>query len=242
MVRFMGGFGTKITFSSIVLFAVPVAAVVLAFLYLGLFVHAVPQGSVDLVAIDMDTTGNNDTNVGTIQNCAAIPNVGVHNQFPAADGTTQILDLVVKGVDAADKLAGYQFDIDYNPAVIEIIGAKAVDGTPTDEALGGIPNGTVTMISRINTWGGAGFISTSEPALPFSNLADTDGSYTVAAADGTNQIAAGTHPPAGHESGDGVLARVTVRSVGAGTSPLTIPWVIVEVQNTNRVAVCFPDL
>src|SRR3990172_2767317 len=58
------------------------------------FAHAVPQGSVDLVAIDMDTTGNNDTNVGTIQNCAAIPNVGVHNQFPAAAGTTQIFDLV----------------------------------------------------------------------------------------------------------------------------------------------------
>ena len=183
-------------------------------------------GVVELVAIDTDITGNNDTNVGTIERCGEIPNVGTHNEMIPAAGTTLIFDLVAKGVDPVDKIKGYQFDIDYDNTVIEIIGVIAVDGTPMTELFGGQDAGTVTMISRIDTWGGVKFLNTSEIALPFMDFADVDGSYTTVAADGTDLIAVGTHPPAGHEFGDGVLARITtVRSVGAGTSPLTIPSV-----------------
>jgi hypothetical protein len=186
--------------------------------------HAGP-GDVILVAIDMDTAGNDDTNMGTIENCAEIPSVGTHNENPPAAGTTHTFDLVVQGVDTVDKMKAYQFDIDYDETVIEIIGALAVDGTPIDELLGGPAAGTVTMISRTDTFGGAGFLNTSESAAPIGDLADVDGSYTVAAADGTNQIAAGTHPPDGHESGDGVLARITVRGIATGQSPLLMPSV-----------------
>jgi len=149
--------GLRTTISAGAAFLVLFGAV-LGLLHWEPFAHAV-QGSVDLVAIDMNTTGNDDTNVGTIQNCAAIPNVGVHNQSPPAAGTTQIFDLAVKGIDPADKIKAYQFDIDYNAAVIEIIGVKAVDGTPTDSQLGGIPDGTVSILSRIDSFSGAGFIN-----------------------------------------------------------------------------------
>src|SRR3972149_5531495 len=90
----MPGLGTTISAGAafLVLFGA-----VLGFLHGYPFAHAV-QGSVDLVAIDMDTTGNDDTNVGTIQNCAAIPNVGVHNQTPPAAGSTQISDLAGMGI------------------------------------------------------------------------------------------------------------------------------------------------
>jgi hypothetical protein len=178
-----------------------------------------------LVAIDTDITGNNDTAIGTIESCGEIPNVGTHNENPPAAGTTLKFDLVVKGVDPADKISAYQFDIDYDETVIEIIGVIAVDGTPTDELLGGIASGTVTMISRIDSWGGAGFVSAgTESALPIFDLADDDGSYTVVGADGTQTTASGGFPTM-HESGDGVLARITARSIATGTSPLTIPSV-----------------
>ena len=186
--------------------------------------NAVP-GTVTQVAIDTDTTGNNDTTIDTIEDCGTIPNVGTHNENPPAAGTTLVFDLVVQGVDPADLIRSYQFDIDYDESIIEIIRVTAVDGTPMTEALGGLADGTVTMISRIDTWGGGSFISTSEPVAPTGNLADDDGSYTVAATDGTSEIASGTQPPDGHESGDGVLARITARSIASGTSPLLIPSV-----------------
>ena len=200
------------------------ALAVTALLHWGLPARA-GAGDVTLVAIDTDITGNNDTTVGIIDDCGEIANVGTHNEDPPAAGTTLTFDLVAEGVDTVDKIAAYKFDIDYDNTVIEIIGVIPVDGTPTDELLGGIPTGAVTMISRVDTWGGAGFLNTSESAGPLADLADIDGSYTAAAADATSSILVGTHPPDGHESGAGVLARITVRSVGTGQSPLTIPGV-----------------
>ncbi len=77
------------------------------------------------------------------------------------------------------------------------------------------------MISRIDSFGGADLINSSEDAGPIFHLADADGSFTVAASDGTD-----TPPfPAMHESGDGVLARITVRGIATGQSPLLIPSV-----------------
>src|SRR4030042_6664718 len=75
----------------------------------GEVVHAGP-GDVTLVAIDMDITGNNDTTVGTIDDCKELANIG----------DTWTFDLIVQGVDPADKIAGYQVDIDYDPSVIQV--------------------------------------------------------------------------------------------------------------------------
>ena len=187
------------------------------------------QGSVTLVAVDVNTAGNDDSTVGTIDNCISITN-----------GATIDFDLVVKGVDPGDKIAGYQFDIDYNPSVITLdpLFTGAVDA----DTRGSVAPNDVTMVSRINSTGGAGF-------LHLSDLATNPNSMTVAAADGTsdayNNVVGVQAPPLMHEpdsatdgidgdfdtvvdnageaSQDGVLARVTIQAIANGTSPLTIP-------------------
>ncbi len=185
-----------------------------------------PLSTVDLVAIDMDTTGNDDSTVGTIENCGEI----------AAVGDTHTFDLVIKGVDPADRIKGYQIDIDYDPAVIQIgiddDGDTLIDEDPVDfidndldtmidedswdfidvDAAGSTPPDDVTILSRIDSRGGAGFLSNSDTQW-------NPNSATFVAADGTIS----PPPPDNHESGDGVLARITVTAVGTGTSPLLIP-------------------
>ena len=158
--------------------------------------------SVPSVGIDVDITGNDDSNVGVIDNCAEIPRVG----------DTLTMDLVVQGIDPAVRIRGYQVDIDYDDSVIKVIKVIGADGTPTDELTGGLAAGTTSMISRIDSLGGAHFLNLSE-AVP-----DSDGSYTAAAIDGTLNPT----PPDNYEDGEGVLARITVEAVGTGVSDLII--------------------
>jgi hypothetical protein len=152
------------------------------------------------VAVDMDTSGNDDSTVGTIENCGEIGTVG----------GTLTFDLVVKGIDPVDKIKGYQIDIDYDPGVIKIISVVDVD------AAGSITPDDVTILSRTDSSGGAGFIPITHISDP---MPDIDGSITPTAADGTNTPPA----PANHESGEGVLARITIEAVGTGTSGLIVP-------------------
>ena len=173
----------------------------------------------------MDTTGNDDSTVGAIENCGEI----------TAVGDTYTFDLVIKGVDPDDKIRAYQFDIDYDSSVIQIgidddgdtlfdedpadsydnDGDTLVDEDPWDsilvDAAGSTPPDDVTILSRIDSSGAAGFF---ELYLP-----ETIDSATFVATDGT----ASPWPPDNHESGDGVLARITVTAVGTGQSPLLIP-------------------
>jgi len=158
--------------------------------------HAAAQ-VLPTVAIDMNISGNDDSHVGNVQNCAQMARVG--------DKLT--IDLVIMDVDPSVKIAGYQVDIDYDPKVIRINSA-----IPFDPA-GSTPPNNVTMLSRIKSGGGAGFITLTE-ATP-----DSDGSFTAAAADGTGN----PFPPDNHEDGEGVLTRMTIEAVGTGSSPLTIP-------------------
>jgi hypothetical protein len=146
----------------------------------------------------MDIAGNNDSNVGVIDDCAKIPKVG----------DTLTFDLVVQNIDPAVRIAGYQVDIDYDPDVIHITSAV------TSDPAGSTPPNNVTIVSRIPSSAGAGFVSLTEGLLP-----DTDGSFTVAIADGTGN----PPPPDNHEDGEGVLARITVEAVGTGISDLIIP-------------------
>jgi hypothetical protein len=154
------------------------------------------QGSVDLVAVDLNTTGNTDSLIGGIQPCGSMATVG----------STLTFDLIVRGVDGGDRIKGYQVDIDYNPSILSVVSILAVDGTPSSI----LANGNVSVISRIDSHGGFDFLNLSSTAV--------SGSLTAAAADATNIPA----PPANHETGEGVLARITVQGIAAGTSPLTI--------------------
>jgi hypothetical protein len=217
-------------------------AVVLAVMALGLRAgdnaHAIPAGTVDLVAIDMDTTGNDDATVGTIENCGAMEVTvdGVDN-----DGDTLIdeadsldFDLVVKGVDVADRLGGYGFDVDYNPGVISVTGVVDVDGG------GSVAPNDVTMVSRTAAFGGPGF-------LALSDWWTAPTSMTLGAGDGTANAPAGAFPAmhepasctdgidddgdtvadnAGECSPDGVLARVSLAPVAPGISNLTMPSIV----------------
>ena len=89
------------------------------------------------VAIDMNTSGNDDSRVATIENCAQL----------ARAGDTLTVDLVIQNVDPAVRIAGYQVDIDYDPKIIKITDVISFD------AAGSTPPSNVTMISRINSKG-----------------------------------------------------------------------------------------
>jgi hypothetical protein len=198
-----------------------------------------------MVAIDTNISGNDDTTVGTIEDCAEIGTVG----------DTLTFDLVVVGVDVADRIKGYQFDIDYDPAVIRfgidddsdglfeedcgidlsgytgmadwidndgdtLLDEETCDHLDVDAAASNPPN-DVTIISRLGSGGGVGFLHLSDTR--------TGGSATLAAGDGTAVPA----PPANHEYGDGVLARFTVTAVGTGTSPLLMPSAVQDADVIN---------
>lgn len=112
--------------------------VVLAALWFSIVPARAIQGSVDLVALDMDTTGNGDSLIGGIQPCGSIATVG----------GTLTFDLIVRGVDSGDRIKAYQVDIDYNPAILSvtsIVDADAAGSTAPDD---------ISIISRINSIGG----------------------------------------------------------------------------------------
>jgi hypothetical protein len=138
--------------------------------------------------------GNDDTTIGTIDDCASI-NVD----------DTLTFDLIVKGIDNADRIGGYQVDIDYDPAIISVTGVIDAD------AAGSTTPNDVTIVSRISSVGGIGFLHNSD----WFSVAN---SMTLSAIDATISPAY----PGMHESGDGVLARVTVTAIGAGITNLDI--------------------
>ena len=131
------------------------------------------------VGIDTDATGNSATRVGAIQNCRAI-NVG-----DVID-----VDVFVKDVQ---NLSGFQFNLNYNPAVLKV--------TKSSDQL------------FLASQQGSNAISISDPTP------DSDGVY-ISAATEFGEI--GTTD----ESGSGVLARITLEAVKAGSSPLTLTELI----------------
>ena len=87
-------------------------------------------------------------------------------------------------------------------------GGKAVISA---DGAGSFPPNDVSIISRIASGAGIGFLSLTDW---FSNPS----SMTLSGIDGTASPA----PPLNHESGEGVLARVTVAPVGNGVSNLDV--------------------
>ena len=147
-----------------------------------------------LVAVDLDTTGNDDTAIGPIDDCVSISN-----------GASHTFDLIIQGVDDADRIGGYQVDVDYDPSIIQVTSVLSVDGA------GSFAPNDVTIISRIASGGGLNFLS-------LSDWITNPNSMTLSAIDATAIPA----PPANHESGDGVLARVTIIAVSNGVTDLDV--------------------
>jgi hypothetical protein len=152
------------------------------------------RGTVALVAIDTTTSGNDDSAIGTIDSCASV-----------SVGDTLTFDLIIQGVHDADRIGGYQVDVDYDPSIISITGIIDAD------AAGSTAPNDVTIISRIASSGSLGFLSLSDAVT-------NSVSMTLSGVDATALPAY----PDQHESGDGVLARVTVTGVGNGVTDLDV--------------------
>lgn len=131
------------------------------------------------VGVDVDTAGNSAAALGAIEDCRTV----------ALDETFDI-DVYITN---AERISGFQFDLNYDPAVLEVIGID-------DQLfLADLPGSRVTSFSD------------SPP--------DADGSFLAAGVDFGD-------PETTYESGSGVLARITLRAVGPGQSPLSLSGVI----------------
>jgi hypothetical protein len=71
--------------------------------------HNPGSSDIDIVAFDMDPSGNTAAHVGTIEECVALANVG----------DTAVVDLVVDQVPA-DGLLGIDTNVLYNPAIVRV--------------------------------------------------------------------------------------------------------------------------
>jgi hypothetical protein len=154
------------------------------------------------IAIDMDVTGNDARLNGgaDIQNCGEI----------TGTGTLQI-DVIIPppGVDAADGIRSYLFNLNYNPAVVKV----------TAEAQN-------FLLAQAP---GSNLFSLSDP------LPDTDGSFLSAATD----IGSPPDPePTGiSEVGPGVIARITLTGVALGTTPLTLTTIIPVAADNSQIPI-----
>jgi hypothetical protein len=144
------------------------------------------------LAVDVNTAGNDDDQIGSIESCVSV-----------SEGATDIIiDLVATGISDAQRIKGAQVDIDYDESIVEVDSIVALD------APGSTAPDDIIMITRIATTGG----------FSFDLSADATNTLTVAASDGSADPA----PPDNHESGDGVIGRITMHATGTGTTDLTI--------------------
>ncbi len=151
------------------------------------------QASIE-VAIDLNTDGNSGTAVGAIDSCRSV-----------SVGDTFDIDVVVKGVPVMPSLppgaagapgagiAGFGFNLHYNPAVMDI---TAADNT--------LMLGADSPFQIIQ----ANYVANGS-ANPFPA---TSGDMRVDFVDLSSN----------YESGDGVLSRFTIKATGVGRSDLTL--------------------
>jgi hypothetical protein len=71
--------------------------------------HDPGSSVIDIMAVDVDSTGNTPSDIGTIDDCASLSSVG----------ETIVVDVVVDQIPA-DGLSGITGDFTYNPAVLQV--------------------------------------------------------------------------------------------------------------------------
>ena len=141
------------------------------------------------IGIDMDVNGNHARTVGSIEECGVI----------AAEETLDI-DIVLPdpGIDALDGLSGFQFDLTYDPAVVNISDVD-IDTFLLNQATGSF-------------------------LFPLGDSApDSDGLFFASVID-FGPI--GIEPAGASETGPGVLVRITLTGVAQGTSLLNLENII----------------
>ncbi len=159
------------------------------------------------VAIDLNVAGNGDNSLGPADFCST----GV-----VSIGGTLDIDVVVRGVPefrpdswaGHDGIAGFAFNLLFDPAVVQVLLVQAFDG-PTILKAGGAPNPFVFI----------DYDGTSNPPN-HDPPPGTTGNVRIDVGDLSQKF----------EHGDGVLTRITLQAVGPGTSSLTVrdtftwPW------------------
>ena len=164
-----------------------------------------PAGSVALLAIDADPTGNTigspidsdsdttpdteQTTLGSVDECVSI-----------ASPTTIDIDIVVQGYPSTDPLKGYVVALYYDPSALEVEAALAGDAPATGRTL----------------------LSADPQSGPFFSIpiGDVDGAFLIAMAD-----RAPLDPDEdidGTETSDGFLARLTLKVLTEGVTTLTL--------------------
>ncbi|MCH7483588.1 MAG: hypothetical protein IIA90_00390, partial [Chloroflexi bacterium] len=142
------------------------------------------------VGVDADPSGNTATSISDVQDCRE---VGLDDSFQ--------IDVFVEDVSNLD---GLQFNLVYNPDVVNVVGLE-VDSENTFLASGS--SGPLIDLSNFD-----------DPVA----MEDTDGTFVVAVGDFGDA-----------ESGEGVLARISLRAIGTGQSDLALANLIITSLNAQ---------
>ena len=185
---------------------------------------ATAAGTITTVAIDTDPTGNTASVVGTIDTCIS---KAINDVFT--------IDVVMKGLPTGEKLAGLNYDIDYNGAVVQLGNnddpgtdslydedTQVADGDEDSDSVAGEegpdgPNSLATIGHDPN-------FALSAPT-DFSKGNGNDGPPVSATSTGTwSDYFFAFFKISGFPTGpkDGVLSRITVKAVGTGVSTLNL--------------------
>ena len=169
----------------------------------------------------VDIIGHNVGLVNTVSTVTVL--TGTTFEFdgvPSTGGTGGTMagvidvDVIVDEVDPTDLMLGWSWNLDYNQSVVEIIDVDRLQ----------------MIAAATNSGAGAGFIEIGAEN-PTSTSPDTNGRLVELIADFGFDFPADTI----HESGEGVLARITLRAAATGLSDLTVMGTI-----TNPLAVTAP--
>lgn len=162
-----------------------------------------PQDSLSssptIVAIDADPSGNSPRRVGDIDDCVS-----------GSVGQQVEIDIVIPdpGIPLDRGIAGYQFTLFYNPAIVWVAGDDSQ--MLLDQAQGSV------------------IIPLADP------LPDTNGVYSSGAVDFGPQ---GIEPAGASETGPGVLARITLELRSDGLSPLVLKDVLLLDDTSNSITI-----
>ncbi|MDO8616329.1 MAG: hypothetical protein Q7T33_11445 [Dehalococcoidia bacterium] len=187
-------------------------------------------GTINFVGLDLVTTSNTSTQINGHTAGSVVLSSDVQSCIQVQNGSAFSIDVVLDGLpantDASRRLAGANYDVDYDGSIVKIGNDDDVDSLYDEDTQIGDgdqdadnfdgeegnddPNGTGATIGH-----NIGFILTGA-----NDLSDGNGNDTVTYSDWTATYFKLSSFPNGPRSG--VLERLQVTAVGLGSTDLTI--------------------